>query len=117
MFKGLGGLGDMAKMLAKAQELQAKMQELQTRLETIEVVGSSGAGMVRARATAKGKIVGLEIDPSLMGSAADDDRQVLQDLVVAAVADAQAKATERAQEEMKELTDGLPLPPGFTPPM
>lgn len=117
MFKGLGGVADMAKMLAKAQELQKKMQELQERLETIEVVGASGAGMVRATATAKGKVTGLEIDPSLMGKASDEDRQVLQDLVVAAVADAQEKAQERAQDEMKELTDGMPLPPGFAPPV
>lgn len=116
MLKGLGGLGDMAKMLAKAQEIQGKMQELQQRLETIEVQGVAGAGMVKATVTAKGKLSKMDIDPSLM-TCDDDARQVLQDLIVAAVADAQSKAQERAQEEMKELTEGLPLPPGFTPPM
>lgn len=117
MMKGLGNLGDMAKMLAKAQEIQTKMQELQERLETIEVTGVAGAGMVRATSTAKGKLTALEIDPSLMGSGSDEDRQVLQDLVVAAVSDAQGKAAERAREEMQELSEGLPLPPGFTPPI
>ena len=117
MFKGLGSLGDIGKMMSKAQELQQKMQEMQERLETIEVEGSAGVGMVKAIANAKGKVARVEIDPSLLGDASDDARTVLQDLIAAAVADAQDKAQERAQKEMAELTEGLPLPPGFAPPV
>ena len=65
MLKGLGGLGDMAKMMKAAQEMQGKMAELQSELESIVVIGESGAGMVRARCTAKGELTGLDIDPSI----------------------------------------------------
>ena len=65
MLKGLGGLGDMAKMMKAAGEMQTKMAQMQDDLENIVVVGESGAGLVRARATAKGELTGLEIDPSI----------------------------------------------------
>ncbi|MCI4661596.1 MAG: YbaB/EbfC family nucleoid-associated protein [Neomegalonema sp.] len=113
MLKGLGGLGNMGKIMQQAQELQTKMAELQTRLEEIEVEGQAGAGMVKALVTCKGALRRVEIDPSLLGNA--DEKEVLEDLVVAAVNDAQTKAAERAQQEMQELTAGLPIPPGMMP--
>ncbi|MEL6979882.1 MAG: YbaB/EbfC family nucleoid-associated protein [Pseudomonadota bacterium] len=107
---GLGGLGDIGKMMKQAQEMQAKMAELQQKLETIEVEGSSGAGLVTAICTAKGALKSVTIDPSLMKP---EEAEVAQDLVVAAVTDAQEKARERSAQEMQELTQGLPIPPGM----
>ncbi|MFQ1699340.1 YbaB/EbfC family nucleoid-associated protein [Loktanella agnita] len=113
MLKGLGGLGDMAKMMKQAQEVQGKMAQMQEELETIMVTGESGAGLVKATATAKGELKGLDIDPSIFNG---DDKEVVEDLILAAIKDAQAKATERAQSEMAKLTEGLGLPPGMNLP-
>jgi len=110
MLKGLGGLGDMAKMMKAAQEMQGKMAEMQEGLERIVVVGESGAGLVKARATAKGELTGLEIDPSIFVAS---EKEVVEDLILAAIKDAQAKASERAQAEMGRLTEGLGLPAGM----
>jgi DNA-binding YbaB/EbfC family protein len=110
MLKGLGGLGDMAKMMKAAQEMQARMAEVQDSLERIVVIGESGAGLVRARATAKGELTGLEIDPSIFVAS---EKEVVEDLILAAVKDAQAKASARSQQEMARLTEGLNLPPGM----
>ena len=110
MFKGLGGLGDMAGMMKKAQEMQGKMAELQETLATITVEGSSGAGLVRATATAKGELTGLEIDPSIFDP---NEKEVVEDLILAAIKDAQVKAQERSQQEMARLTEGLNLPEGM----
>ncbi len=107
MFKGLGGLGDMAGMMKKAQEMQSKMGEMQEELHNIMVVGETGAGLVKATASAKGDLKSLDIDPSIFNG---DDKEVVEDLILAAVKDAQTKAAERAQEEMTKLTDGLGLP-------
>lgn len=113
MLKGLGGLGDMAKLMKQAQEMQQKMAEAQERLDTIEVEGSSGAGMVRAWVTAKGQVKRVSIDPSLFSA---EDREVVEDLVVAALREAQDKAGEAAQAEMAKVTEGMPLPPGMKMP-
>lgn len=110
MLKGLGGLGDMAGMMKKAQEMQTKMAEMQDELHTIMVTGESGAGLVKATATAKGELTGLDIDPSIFNG---DDKEVVEDLILAAIKDAQAKAQVRAQEEMGKLTEGLGLPAGM----
>lgn len=107
MLKGLGGLGDMAKMMKAAQEMQTKVGEMQEELKSITVVGESGAGLVKATATAKGELTGLDIDPSIFNP---DDKEVAEDLILAAIKDAQAKAQERSQEEMRKLTEGLGLP-------
>lgn len=107
MLKGLGGLGDMAKMMKSAQELQTKMAQMQEELNTIMVVGESGAGLVKATASAKGELKGLDIDPSIFNS---DDKEVVEDLILAAIKDAQTKAAERSQEEMAKLTEGMGLP-------
>ena len=110
MLKGLGQFGDMAKLMKQAQEMQGKMAEAQERLDTIEVEGEAGAGLVKATATAKGELKRLSIDPSLFQP---EEREVVEDLIVAAVADAQARATERAKAEMAKVTEGLQLPPGM----
>ncbi|MCV3271718.1 YbaB/EbfC family nucleoid-associated protein [Roseobacter sinensis] len=107
MFKGLGGLGDMAGMMKKAQEMQGKMAQLQEDMHNIIVEGSSGAGLVKATCTAKGELKTLDIDPSIFNG---DDKEVVEDLILAAIKDAQTKASERAQAEMAKLTEGLGLP-------
>ncbi len=110
MFKGLGGLGDMAGMMKKAQEMQGKMTELQEEMHNIMVQGEAGAGLVKATCTAKGELKGLDIDPSIFNG---DDKEVVEDLILAAIKDAQSKASERAQDEMGKLTEGLGLPAGM----
>lgn len=113
MLKGLGGLGDMAKMMKQAQEVQAKMAQVQDDLNALTVEGVSGAGLVKATATAKGELKGLDIDPSIFNG---DDKEVVEDLILAAIKDAQSKASERSQEEMAKITEGLGLPPGMNLP-
>ncbi|MEM8787480.1 MAG: YbaB/EbfC family nucleoid-associated protein [Pseudomonadota bacterium] len=110
MLKGLGGLGDMAKIMKQAQEMQAKMSEAQDALDTITVQGEAGAGLVTATATAKGELTGLSIDPSIFSP---DDKEVAEDLILAAIKDAQARASARAQEEMAKITEDMGLPPGM----
>ena len=107
MLKGLGGLGDMAKMMKSAQELQGKMTQMQDELHNVMVTGESGAGLVKATASAKGELKSLDIDPSIFNG---DDKEVVEGLILAAVKDAQAKATEKAQEEMARLTESMGLP-------
>lgn len=107
MFKGLGGMGDMAKMMKAAKDMQSKMAEMQDDLENVTVTGESGAGLVKATATAKGILTGLDIDPSIFHP---DEKEVVEDLILAAIKDAQAKAAQKSQEEMGKLTEGLGLP-------
>jgi DNA-binding YbaB/EbfC family protein len=107
---GLGGLGDMAKMMKAAQDMQTRMAEMQDELSRIVVTGESGAGLVRARATAKGDLTGLDIDPSIFVAS---EKEVVEDLILAAIKDAQAKAADRSRAEMAKLTEGLGLPPGM----
>ncbi len=107
MFKGLGNLGDMAGMMKKAKEMQAKMAEMQDGLENITVTGESGAGLVKATATAKGELTALDIDPSIFNP---DEKEVVEDLILAAIKDAQTKASDRSQEEMRKITEELGLP-------
>ena len=103
----------MAKMMKKAQEMQSKVTDLQAELETMTVTGESGAGLVKATATAKGELKALDIDPSIFNG---DDKEVVEDLILAAIKDAQAKAAEKSQSEMAKLTDGLGLPADFKMP-
>ncbi|MBK1634996.1 YbaB/EbfC family nucleoid-associated protein [Rhodovulum adriaticum] len=114
MLKGLGGLGDMAKMMKAAQEMQGKMAQLQVDLANITVEGESGAGLVKATATAKGTLTGLDIDPSIFNS---DDKEVVEDLILAAIKDAQEKALERTKEETRKLTEEMGLPAGMDLPV
>ena len=96
-------------IMKAAQGVQAEMAKAQARLDTLEVEGASGGGMVKVRATAKGRILGLDIDPSLLNP---NDKDMLEDLLVAAFNDARAKADAVGTAEMAKLTAGMPLPPG-----
>ncbi len=109
MLKGLGQLGDMAKIMQQAKEMQGKMADLQDRLGDIAVQGSAG-GLVRVGATAKGEITSVTLDAALMTTA---NREVAEDLILAAITDAQARAAAAAQVEMARITDSLGLPPGM----
>ena len=110
MLKGLGalgGLGDMAKMMKAAKDMQAKMVEMQENLGKITVTGEAGAGLVKATATAKGELTGLDIDPSIFVAS---EKEVVEDLILAAIKDAQRRATDKAQAEMARLTRDMGLP-------
>jgi len=110
MIKGLGGLaglGDMGKMMKAAQEMQVRMASLQEELNSITVTGESGAGLVKATATAKGELIGLDIDPTIFNP---DEKEVVEDLILAAIKDAQGKAAARSQQEMRKLTESMGLP-------
>src|SRR4051794_21859587 len=93
-----------------AQEAQAKLMQATENLDKIEVEGVSGAGLVKIRASAKGRIIAVEIDESLLQPS---EKQMVEDLVAAAINDARAKADQAAQGEMQKMTADLPLPPGF----
>jgi nucleoid-associated protein EbfC len=103
-------LGDLMGMMKQASQLQAKMQEMQAELDRIEVDGTAGGGMVTVTLTAKGELKGVKLDDSLIKP---DEKEILEDLLVAAHADARRKAETVMQDKMKELTGGLPLPPGL----
>ena len=102
-----GGLGDLMK---QAQQMQEKMQRAQEEMAKLEVTGESGAGMVKVTVTAKGDVKGIDIDPALF---VPDDKEVVEDLIVAAIKDGQAKAAVMQQEEMGKVTEGLNLPEGM----
>ena len=106
-----GKLGDMAGLMKQAQEMQAKMAEAQEKMQGLEAEGSSGAGMVKAVASAQGEVKSLSVDPSLLGCA--EEKEVLEDLIVAAINDAIRQAQAAGQAEMAKVTEGLPLPPGM----
>ena len=110
MFKGLGQFGDMAKLMKQAQEMQTKMATMQDELDNIEISGESGAGLVKVKSNAKGKITGLTIDENIL---IPSEKEVIEDLIVAAIADAQTKAVAREKEEMSLIGERLGLPPGM----
>jgi nucleoid-associated protein EbfC len=91
-------------------EMQTRMQKMQEDLAGMEIEGQSGAGLVKVVLTGKGDMKRISIDPSLMKS---DEAEILEDLVVAATADAKSKLEVQLQEKMQEMTGGLPLPPGL----
>jgi nucleoid-associated protein EbfC len=101
---------DFLGLMKQAAELKSKMEAMQAELDHIEVEGAAGGGMVTIRLSAKGEMKGVRIDPSLMKA---DEKEIVEDLLVAAHADARRKAEALMQEKMKALTGGLPLPPGF----
>jgi DNA-binding YbaB/EbfC family protein len=101
---------DFDEILRMAQNAQNELQKAQESLDTIEVEGSSGGGMVVIRATAKGRVLGVTIDDSLLQAS---EKTMLEDLVAAAFNDARAKADAAAASEMQKMTSTLPLPPGF----
>lgn len=104
----------MEEMMAAAQEaaqtVQRQMNEAQAKLESVEVEGAAGGGMVKVRATAKGRILGVAIDDSLIVPA---DKQMLEDLIAAAFNDARTKADRASEEEMSKMAQGMSLPAGF----
>ena len=101
---------DLMGMMKQVQQMQAKMQEMQQELADMEVIGQSGAGMVTVTLNGKGEMRGVKIDPSLMKP---DESEIVEDLIVAATADAKTKVDAASQEKMKAMTGGLPLPPGL----
>ncbi|PKQ02053.1 MAG: YbaB/EbfC family nucleoid-associated protein [Alphaproteobacteria bacterium HGW-Alphaproteobacteria-12] len=100
----------MFDIMKQAQQLQSRMQSLQAELETAEVEGRAGGGLVSVVMSGKGEVKKVSIDPSLMK---EDEREVLEDLIIAASADAKAKAEALAAEKMKSVTGGMALPPGL----
>ena len=110
MLKGLGGLADMAGMMKKAQEMQVKLAQLQEELASRTVTGESGAGLVRATATAKGEVTGLTIDPSIFVAS---EKEIAEDLILAAIKDVQARAAQLTADEMARLTESFGIPPGM----
>ncbi|MBN8814952.1 MAG: YbaB/EbfC family nucleoid-associated protein [Sphingomonas sp.] len=97
-------------IMAMAQNVQAELAKAQDGLDQIEVEGASGGGLVKVKASAKGRIIAISIDDSLIVPA---DKQMLEDLIVAAFNDARAKADAASNAEMSKMTQGMPLPPGF----
>jgi DNA-binding YbaB/EbfC family protein len=106
----MDNLDDLLKM---AQDAQAKLMQAQEDLDHVEVEGVSGGGLVKVRASAKGRIINVDIDESLL---APSEKQMVEDLVAAAINDARGKADVAAQEAMRGATGGLQLPPGFKMP-
>jgi DNA-binding YbaB/EbfC family protein len=101
---------DMMGMMKKVQEMQSKLGQVQAELEQTEVSGQSGGGLVRVTMTVKGNAKSLSIDPSLLKS---EDKDILEDLLIAALNDARAKGDALMAEKMGSLTAGLPIPPGL----
>jgi nucleoid-associated protein EbfC len=97
--------------MKQAGQMQARMAEMQARLEGTTIEGQSGGGMVRVKMTGKSVVTGLDIDPSLLKA---DEKEILEDLIIAALADAKTKAENIMAAEMKTVTGGMPLPPGFS---
>jgi hypothetical protein len=104
---------DLNELMKMAQEAQAKLMRANEDLDKVEVQGASGGGLVKVRASAKGRIIGLDIDESLL---APSEKQMVEDLVAAAINDARAKADEAAKHAMADVTGGLQMPPGFKMP-
>lgn len=101
---------NLGNIMKQVQDMQTRMSEMQEKLAEIEMVGSSGAGMVQATLNGRSELKRMKIDPSLLKP---EDAEVLEDLIVAAVNDARGKVERHTQDEMSKLTGGLPLPPGF----
>jgi DNA-binding YbaB/EbfC family protein len=97
-------------IMKQAKTLQSKMEGMQAELEALEVEGVAGGGMVRVTMTGKGALTRVAIDPGLMK---EDEREILEDLIVAAAADAKGKVEKLAAEKMQGIAGGLPIPPGF----
>jgi DNA-binding YbaB/EbfC family protein len=101
---------DLMKMMKQAQEIQGRMQKIQEDLIGLEVEGQSGAGLVKVKLNGKLDALAVKIDPSLVKP---EEAEMLEDLILAAFQDAKAKAEAAVQAKMREVTGGLPLPPGL----
>ena len=104
---------DLEKIMEMAQNAQAELQKAQDNLDLVEVEGVAGGGLVKIRTSAKGRMIGVSIDDSLM---AVSEKAMLEDLITAALNDAKGKADVTANAEMQKMSTGLPLPPGFKMP-
>jgi len=103
-------MADFLDLMKQAAQLKSKMEAMQAELDRLEVEGASGAGLVSVTLSAKGEMKALRIDTSLIKA---EEKEILEDLIVAAHADARRKAEALLQEKMKTVTGGLPLPPGL----
>jgi nucleoid-associated protein EbfC len=103
-------MADFMGMMKKAAELQSKMQQMQAELETLAIEGSAGGGVVKVVLNGKGDLKSVHVDDSLMRA---DEKEILEDLLVTAHADARRKSEDAMAEKMKALTGGIPLPPGL----
>jgi nucleoid-associated protein EbfC len=101
---------DLDEILKMAQNAQNELQKAQDNLDKVEVEGAAGGGLVKIRATAKGRILAVELDESLL---ARSEKTMAEDLIAAAINDARGKADAAAAEEMQKMQSTLPLPPGF----
>jgi len=101
---------NLDEIMKMAQNAQAELERATNSLDKIEVEGMSGGGLVRIRASAKGRVIAVDVDESLLQPS---EKQMLEDLVAAAFNDARAKADQAAATEMQKVTSGLPLPPGM----
>lgn len=101
---------NLGQLMKQAQEMQTRMAEMQQRLENEEITGTSGAGMVMVTLNGKGEMKSLFVDPSLVKS---DEKEVMEDLIVAAHNDAKTRVEEQMQEAMRDMTGGIDLPGGF----
>ena len=101
---------DMMGLMKQAQAMQQKMQDVQAELDNLEIDGATGWGVVKVKVTGKGALKAFSIDASLM---LPDEKEILEDLILAAANDARQKAERTMQERMAEVTKGLPLPPGM----
>ena len=103
-------MNSLEDIMAMAQNVQNELTKAQAGLDAIEVEGTAGGGLVKVKASAKGRIIGIDIDDSLLAAS---EKKMLEDLIVAAFNDAKAKADAASSAEMSKMTSGLPLPPGF----
>jgi DNA-binding YbaB/EbfC family protein len=101
---------NLEELMKAAQNVQDQLSKAQDTLDNVEVEGVAGGGLVKVKATAKGRLIGVDIDESLL---APSEKQMLEDLIAAAFNDARTKADAISQQEMGKMTAGLPLPPGF----
>ncbi|MCA0433693.1 MAG: YbaB/EbfC family nucleoid-associated protein [Proteobacteria bacterium] len=104
---------NLADIMKQVQSMQSRMADMQAKLDTLSVTGQSGGGLVKVTMTGKGAVKGIDIDPSMLKP---EEKDIVEDLLMAALNDAKAKAEALAAEELKAITGGLPLPPGFNLP-
>lgn len=101
---------DLMGMMKQVQEMQSRMQAMQAELASMEITGVSGGGLVRVTLTGKGDMKALKVDPSLIKP---EEAEIMEDLIIAATADAKSRVETAVQEKMQEITGGLPIPPGL----
>lgn len=101
---------DIMGMMGKVKEMQAKMEKMQEEIAALEIDGTSGGGLVTVKMNGKGTLLGVKIDPSLLK---EEESEILEDLIVAAHNDAKQRAESLTAEKTRDLTAGLPIPPGM----